>query len=698
MAPALLLFFLMVVSATYTEEQLNCLYKLYDETGGENWYVKTHWPPPALRVFPHDPCTFAGITCNDKNDIEMIILSGNNLVGSLPGCLHVFDVTDMEFSTNQLHGKFPQVNCSRLDTLYYKFNKFTSLPENICDCHSLQYLHVEYNDMTGHTFPTCLLEKSKQFGILYAVNNNLHLDGDLKKVVTPASTNFIVGGNDLHLDFSTASLKEAPDTTMLDISATKSTGHIDLAELFKQYPAARELNLQGNAFTGDPFSPEVLKPNHLLQVLDLDNNSFASVITSNDLLKYFNQYPTKLISFRVSNNHITGLPPTPAVLETIRARLPALQTFDLGSNPFLCPPNYSESQEAIGCTHILIEKISVIKNADIQITAYLSTDLMYKHLPVDLVVSHLSVDLMNVTAGANSDEWYQVPAMDSMTLIDATANKYKAVFSISESDAISLFGTDFRSITPDQVRILFDNKCVSVYEIPEKISDFNNHSKDAVLQKPQKESHHHISQAAADLKVLIEFYGISKCPGYISTVKDLINPFLHQYPELLQIANFKFVSQADAEPRYSAHGITMHGQGEVFGDRFLMCLQEYVDYFIFNDVTSCLYADGTSSSIPYAIENCLSQIIIDNTLQKKIMDCKNGEMATSLLIESKKRCRELGAAFSCTIFADSQLVCPYGDVTCPFNPYSVESFAVYVCNLYRAKNLYVHDICKAILK
>lgn len=698
MMPALLLLFLAVISAAYTEEQLNCLYRLYDETGGENWYVKTHWPPPALRVFPHNPCTFAGITCNHHKDIQMIILSGNNLVGSLPGCLHVFDVTDMEFSTNQLHGKFPQVNCSRLDTLYYKFNKFTSLPENICDCHSLQYLHIEYNDMTGHTFPTCLLEKSKQFGILYAVNNNLHVDGELKNSLTLASTNFVVGGNDLHLDFSTASLKEAPDTTMLDISATKSKGHINLAELFKKYPAAREFNLQSNAFTGDPFSTETLKPNHLLQVLDLDNNSFASVITSNTLLKYFNQYPAKMISFRASNNHITGLPPTAAMVEMIRARLPHLQAFELGSNPFLCPPDYSASEGAIGCTHILIEKISVVKDAGVQITAYLSTDTMYKHLPVDLVVTHLSVSLMNVTAGADMDVWFQVPAMESMSLVDAKANKYKAMFSISEADAISLFGSNFRSITPDQVRILFDDICVSVYKTPEKTININGHPKTTLSQETQEEKCHQASQDSDNLKILIEFYGISKCPGYISTVNDLINPFIHQYPELLQIVEFKFVSQADAAPRYSAHGITMHGQGEVFGDRFLMCLQEYVDYFIFNDITSCLYTNEASSSIPYAIEDCLGQIISDKTLQKKIMDCKDGEMATSLFMESKKRCRALGAAFSCTIFADSKLVCPYGDVTCPFDPYSVESFAVYVCDLYRAKNLYIHDMCKSILK
>ncbi|EFO64398.1 Leucine-rich repeat protein [Giardia lamblia P15] len=695
MVSALLLLLLAVASAAYTEEQLNCLYRLYDETGGENWHVKTHWPSPELRVFPHDPCTFAGITCSRKKDIEMIILSGNNLVGSLPGCLHVFDVTDMEFSTNQLHGEFPRVNCSRLDTLYYKFNEFTSLPENICDCHSLQYLHVEYNDMSGHVFPSCLLEKSEQFGILYAVNNNLYLDNGVR--YTPASTNFIVGGNDLYLDFSTASLVKSPDTTMLDISATKSKGHISFPELFNKYPAAKELNLQGNFFTGDPFTTEALKPNHLLQVLDLDNNSFASVITSSTLLQYFNQYPAKMISFRVSNNHITGLPPTTRMLEIIRARLPNLQALDLGSNPFLCPPDYSMSQYSLGCTHILIEKISVAKDTGVRIITYLSTDTVFKHLPVDLIVSHLSASLMNMTAGVDADKWFLVPSIDVMTLVDANANKYKAIFSITEADAISLFGGNFQSITPDKVRILFDGKCVSVHENRKNAAAFNNHF-NGVVSRELEERHLHASQGVDELKILVEFYGISKCPGYISTVSELINPFIRQYPELLQIVDIRFVSQADAEPRYSAHGITMHGQGEVFGDRFLMCLQEYVDYFIFNDVTSCLYADGTSSSIPYAIEDCLDQVISDKGLQKKIMDCKDGEMATSLFVESKKRCRWLGAAFSCTIFADSQLVCPYGDVTCPFDPYNIESFAVYLCNLYRAKNSYIHKMCKNILK
>lgn len=695
MIPALLLLLLVAASAAYTEEQLSCLYRLYDETGGENWYVKTHWPPPELRVFPHDPCTFAGITCSRKKDIEMIILSGNNLIGSLPGCLHVFDVTDMEFSTNQLYGEFPRVNCSRLDTLYYKFNKFTSLPENICDCHSLQYLHVEYNDMSGHVFPSCLLERSEQFGIFYAVNNNLYLDSKAK--YTPASTNFIAGGNDLHLDFSTASLAKSPDTTMLDISATKSKGHISFPELFNKYSSVKELNLQGNLFTGDPFTTETLKPNHLLQVLDLDNNSFASVITSSALLQYFNQYPAKMISFRVSNNHITGLPPTTKMLGVIRARLPNLQAFDLGSNPFLCPPDYSAYEYSLGCTHILIEKISVANNAGVQITTYLSTDIAFKHLPVDLIVPHLSVNLMNTTAGVDADEWFLVPSIDVMTLVDASTNKYKAIFSITEADSVSLFGDGFQSITPDKVRILFDGKCVSIHESRKKNAAVDSRFNDAVLGESEGR-YRRTSQGADDLKILVEFYGISKCPGYISTVNELINPFIRQYPELLQIVDIRFVSQADAESRYSAHGITMHGQGEVFGDRFLMCLQEYADYFIFNDVTSCLYEDGTSSSIPYAIENCLDQVISDKALQKKIMDCKDGEMATSLFVESKKRCRQLGAAFSCTIFADSQLVCPYGDATCPFDPFDIESFAVYLCNLYRAKNSYIHKMCENILK
>lgn len=96
--------------------------------------------------------------------------------------------------------------------------------------------------------------------------------------------------------------------------------------------------------------------------------------------------------------------------------------------------------------------------------------------------------------------------------------------------------------------------------------------------------------------------------------------------------------------------------------------------------------------------DCLDQVISDKALQKKIMDCKDGEMATSLFVESKKRCRQLGAAFSCTIFADSQLVCPYGDATCPFDPFDIESFAVYLCNLYRAKNSYIHKMCENILK
>lgn len=54
---------------------------------------------------------------------------------------------------------------------------------------------------------------------------------------------------------------------------------------------------------------------------------------------------------------------------------------------------------------------------------------------------------MNTTAGVDADEWFLVPSIDLMTLVDANTNKYKATFSITEADAVSLFGDSFQSIT-----------------------------------------------------------------------------------------------------------------------------------------------------------------------------------------------------------------------------------------------------------
>ncbi|TNJ30271.1 Leucine-rich repeat protein [Giardia muris] len=663
--------------AVVTEAQRECLYRLYDETGGPYWLVRTNWPRPEARSSADDPCTFYGVTCFPEGRITQIVLSGNNLTGILPDCLDAFTLTDLEFSTNHLRGPFPRVNCTELDTLYYKFNEITTLPPNICECDSLTALHIEYNPMSSQSFPSCLLENSDRFDILYAVNTGMQPpEHDMSsEKYTLAAINLILGGNDLHLNLSAETLNVAERVTLLDLSGTHSHGRLDIPAILVRYPSAREVLLQENELTGTLFDMPSIQSHTSLQILDVSGNTLVDMYEDGMLLELVDKLPLRMVGFRAGNNQLIGIAPSLDEYMAALQKRPSLQIFDLSGNPFFCDPSRSS---AWACTYLMVDRVDAETAASVVLRIQTSTNTALRPLPIDTILPYLRVQLYNVTG----ERWYSVSSNASGAFITGDNSAYLITIHLSTSEATSIFGHDLSNISPRDIRFLYNDVIISPQKERVPMDDLT----------PSYRATNSI-----DNRVRLELFGISRCPSFIATLTELIHPFTLRYPELHQVVDIRFMSQADTDLRYPAKGITMHGQTEVLGDRFLMCLQKYYDYFIFDQVTYCLYETGSSASIPYDLDACFSSVISAESQLKIIKECANGDEASELIIEAAKVRREVCAAFSCTIYADSRLVCPYGDDICPFSAGDIDAFAQYVCKAFAERNGYVHEVCKGLV-
>lgn len=98
----------------YFEDQYDALYSLYSATNGENWTDNTGWLGDE-----GTECSWFGIACDD-GIVTQIVLSENNLVGTIPSDLHrLVDLTTLDLSDNLLTGRVPSAiyRMSALETL-----------------------------------------------------------------------------------------------------------------------------------------------------------------------------------------------------------------------------------------------------------------------------------------------------------------------------------------------------------------------------------------------------------------------------------------------------------------------------------------------------------------------------------------------------------------------------------------------------
>ncbi|HSS79374.1 MAG TPA: pre-peptidase C-terminal domain-containing protein [Thermoanaerobaculia bacterium] len=275
--------------------QRSALIAIYNATGGPGWTTHAGWLGAA-----GTECSWAGVTCDSASTtVTQILLSNNNLTGSLPSAVGSFPgLQSLEAESNSLTGALPHQigllvnlrtlrlglneisgalpselgNIIPLETLGLSFNHFSgSLPAGLGNLAHLQILDLSANQLTGAVPP--------QLGNLASLTY-LDLSGNGFTGAIPADLGRLanlqtlyLGGNQLSGAIP-AELGNLPSLEQLGLADNLLSGRIppqlgSLANLMY-------LNLQRNRLTG-VVPPELGNAASLIGLL-LSQNSLAGTI------------------------------------------------------------------------------------------------------------------------------------------------------------------------------------------------------------------------------------------------------------------------------------------------------------------------------------------------------------------------------------------------------------------------------------
>ncbi|KAG7588356.1 Leucine-rich repeat [Arabidopsis suecica] len=303
----------------------------------------------------------------DLRNLELLDLSGNFLIGPVPGLavlhkLHALDLSDntfsgslgreglcqlknlqeLDLSQNEFIGPFPQCfsSLTKLQVLDMSSNQFNgTLPSVISNLDSLEYLSLSDNKFEGFfSFDLIAnLSKLKVFKLSSKVRS-LHIESEIS-----LQLKFRLSVIDLqycNLETVPSFLQQQKDLRLINLSNNKLTG-ISPSWFLVNYPKLRVLLLWNNSFTTFHL-PRLLV--HSLHVLDLSINKFDEWLP-----KDIGHVLPNISHLNLSNNGFQGNLPSSF------SEMKKIFFLDLSHN------NFSGSlpkKFCIGCSSLSILKLS----------------------------------------------------------------------------------------------------------------------------------------------------------------------------------------------------------------------------------------------------------------------------------------------------------------------------------------------------
>ena len=293
--------------------ECNALLTLYNNSNGPTWDNKTGW------LTTNQPCSWYGISCT-AGRVTSINLSYNNLSGTMP--IELNDLTQLQtliLSTNQLSGSLPPLhptNLDQLNLLHLDNNQFSgTLPTSLGELNGLTELILNHNQFSG-TLPSQLGTLSN---LIFLQLDNNQLSGTI-----PSSLGSL--SNLLSLQLQSNQLNGAIPSTLgelnsletLDLSKNALSGGIP--NTFEQLSNLTLLLLNNNQLSG-PI-PEALGAASNLQVVHLEHNQLSGPLPFS-----LGNIPN-LEYLYLNNNQLSG------VLPTSLGNLINLVALDLQANQF----------------------------------------------------------------------------------------------------------------------------------------------------------------------------------------------------------------------------------------------------------------------------------------------------------------------------------------------------------------------------
>lgn len=334
-----------VVESDLTDEQI--LAKVFDGTRGSSWHRKDHWKQSGMSV-----CEWYGVRC-DKNDnkrIEHVVLSANNLLGTIPS--EVFQLPYLKtlvVDTNQVRVDLSGISsANRLEILDMSGTSIDSLA-GIGGASQLRELHIKQNGMAG-SFPVEIFQlttleqidfdfndfrgplqhdvgKLTNLRQMSGVKNKLSgvLPDEIRKLTDLATLR--LGKNSFKGNIPADALDQMTSLSYIDLSHQNEHGGPGLSGELPPLPSLRRLTqirLKENAFSGTvPFN--------FLQNVNHDEFQYADL--SSNLLT--GTLPTSLAqvgTVYLQDNKISGVPSE--FCEESRG----VAFSEYGCDAFLCAP------------------------------------------------------------------------------------------------------------------------------------------------------------------------------------------------------------------------------------------------------------------------------------------------------------------------------------------------------------------------
>ncbi len=351
LAVALFLLSAPLVQAALSSAEHNALVDLYNSTNGASWINKTDWMVAA------DECTWYGIACDGGHTtVSWIGLSGNNLVGNLPGSLgNLTHLTQLTLNGNQLSGSIPIElgNLTSLVNLHLEVNQLSgSIPPELGNLTSLNQLYLSTNQLTG-SIPTGLGNLTSLQELVLAGN---HLSGSI-----PSQLGSLTGLRDLNVS-----------NNQLNGSIPSQLGSLT---------GLQNLSLGFNQLSGS--IPPELGNLTSLQWLGLSNNQLSGSIPSQ--LGSL----TGLRDLYLNNNQLSGSIPTQL------GNLTSLQSLNLNSNQLSGNiPTQLGSLTSLQSLHLEINQLS----GSIPTQFGGLTGLQYLNLSVNQLSGSIPPELGNLTS------------------------------------------------------------------------------------------------------------------------------------------------------------------------------------------------------------------------------------------------------------------------------------------------------------
>jgi len=202
-----------------TTVERDILKKLYKKSGGDKWWSKENWMEDGVSV-----CTWHGITCDEDNSVQAILLGSNNISGDIP--TEIFQLPNLSslwLYSNPINFSFDGIEeAKNLKSLLLDSTGLESI-KGVGKAKTLVELDLRFNKLSGN-FPYEEINKLKSLASL------------------------ALSDNDFTGSFESSRLKNVDELMKLRMSANRFSGKLPN---FANYHHLRTLDLSSNRFTGD---------------------------------------------------------------------------------------------------------------------------------------------------------------------------------------------------------------------------------------------------------------------------------------------------------------------------------------------------------------------------------------------------------------------------------------------------------------